>query len=246
MDLAAGELLSASFDQKKLKECLVKDGGHFKFRFSSGPMPKLSKIDGKGNASELCFLHPIPAQKYDLYAILSPECKLELKVSSAIRHKRHAADSTLKMMWDDPEFTDAVISCEGMDFPVHRAVLCKASPVFAAAFRGAMKEAATARFEVQDSKQDSVKATLSYIYSGDLEEGSAPHVLPLAHRFQLDGLVTEACEKMLANLKSSNVADVVKALRPLKENKEIAQVWEQVVSRIAGDKEMCRASLENP
>jgi len=147
-------------------------------------------------------------------------------------------------MWEERAFTDAEVTCDGRSFSVHRTVLAAASPVFSATFRGQMREAATAQLEVVDAPASAVEALLRYIYTGVLEPATAAAVLPVAHRYQIERLVTRCCEELLRCLAPDTAVETVRALRALREDKVIVPFWDRTIDKVHEDKALFRVVLE--
>lgn len=68
------------------------------------------------------------------------------------------------------DFTDFRIVCEGVDFYVHKIVLCSQSPVFRTACTGNFKEAADSTYQMTEETTIVVKKMLQYLYTGDYSE----------------------------------------------------------------------------
>merc|ERR1711879_657598 len=103
----------------------------------------------------------------------------------------------LANLWDTRAHGDATITCEGQTFTVHRGILSAASPVFAACFRNDMVEGISANIEIRDSQAEAVEAMLRYIYTSNIDSSTAPAVLLLAHRYQIETLVGRCAEVLL-------------------------------------------------
>jgi len=219
-------------------------GEELQLSFCSKPTPKLSSISSDGEATELNFTMPIPPDDYSLCMILGSSETVEVSHLRSTKRACTSAASLLQQMWQEKEFSDAELISQGHAFPVHRAVLCKASPVFAAAFRGSMREATTARVDIPEADPEAVEAMLRYIYAGAIRPEEAVHVLPLAHRYQLEDLVAECCTLMLQSLSTSNVAAIVKAFRMFRDQGQMADMWEEVLKKVSGDPALSRAALE--
>lgn len=243
---------TGAFPRTMDMRCRVKKvaGAKLHLSFCPMPRPKLCSITSSGDATELDFGVPIPSVDYSLYVILSASETVKVShmashLDSAKRRRvRTSAARLLHQMWDAMEFTDAELVGNGRAVAAHRAVLCKASPVFAAAFRGGMKEATASRVDIPDAAPEIIEAMLRFIYVGVLNPEDAPDVLPLAHRYQLDDLTAECCLQMLQSLNTSNVAATVKALRAFRDQDPVAQIWEKLTSTISSDGALCRAALE--
>lgn len=88
------------------------------------------------------------------------------------------------------------------------------------------------------------RALIRYIYTGELQSDVALPLLPLAHRFQLEDLIAECCKQMLESLSTATVARTVKALRALQGQGQMAQIWEEALDTVLGDRVLSRAALE--
>jgi len=148
------------------------------------------------------------------------------------------ACSTTQRLWQDKDFTDAIIIAGyGTDsqrsIPVHRAVLASKSEVFKRMFAGNFAEAATANVSLPEPAEV-VEALLEYLYTGILPSEADPTaVLPLAHCFGLKECIAAcalACD-------ACDVAKAVRALRPLLEegSPAVKAAWARTKLRIQRD-----------
>ena len=109
-----------------------------------------------------------------------------------------------KRLWKQRKFTDAEVVVGTSRLPVHRATLCAASPVFAAAFglppeegrsycdSTTMQHGRTAVCTVRDAEPATVEAMLRFVYTGELlSEDDSPDpakLLELAALYQVGSL----------------------------------------------------------
>ena len=75
--------------------------------------------------------------------LVNAKCKRGLALEDVAAHQ--------KKLWENKAFSDAIVTCAGTRFPVHRAILAVASPVFERGFSGDMQEGQTAYFNIRDS-----------------------------------------------------------------------------------------------
>lgn len=68
------------------------------------------------------------------------------------------------------DFIDFKILCDGVDFDVHKIILCSQSPVFHAACTGKFREASDSTYQMTDESILVVKKLLDYLYTGDYSE----------------------------------------------------------------------------
>ncbi|KAI9726485.1 MAG: hypothetical protein M1828_001307 [Chrysothrix sp. TS-e1954] len=73
--------------------------------------------------------------------------------------------ASMTKQFNNPTYSDVVVSCDGSTFYVHKVVLCSQSPVFDAMMKQDMLEKALAKIEIEDQKPEVVKAFLEFLYS---------------------------------------------------------------------------------
>eukprot|EP00928_Gymnodinium_smaydae_P055309 TRINITY_DN38895_c0_g1_i1.p1 TRINITY_DN38895_c0_g1~~TRINITY_DN38895_c0_g1_i1.p1 ORF type:complete len:387 (+),score=61.35 TRINITY_DN38895_c0_g1_i1:155-1162(+) len=245
VDLTDGTMIAHGIPGRACKALALRIGQELRLRYVGGSKPDFAKLGVDGAWSELDFSAPVRSGDYYLYVLLCPWSSVEISLVEprAKRCKVERADS-LGRMWTDRDFTDAEIACDGKVIPAHRAVLCVASPVFAAAFKGAMSEANSACLRITDASAEAVESMMAHIYTGVLRAGTAAEVLPLAHRYQLDDLLADCCSQLVSGLSAENVASVTRALRPLRTEAVVIEAWERVVKRVSSDEALTRGLLE--
>lgn len=220
-------------------------GAVLRLHYISEPSPVLLASTDDQKPTVLNFKRSIPADDYKPCVVFrTGGTAVEVTVSDPAKRPSSPQCKMLSRMWESRAFTDAEISCEGRAFPIHREVLAAASPVFAAAFGGSMREATTAKIEIVDATANAVKAFLQNIYTESLEPADAVAVLPLAHRYQVEGLVRRCGEELLRNLTAESVARVVEVLRTLKEDKLVAPVWDALLGKLMADRGLMKATLD--
>ncbi|KAK5056085.1 hypothetical protein LTR84_012636 [Exophiala bonariae] len=71
--------------------------------------------------------------------------------------------------------SDFTIICEDVEFKVHSAVVCTASPMLDAAFAGPFKEANTRQINFPEEKREIVGRPIRFMYTNDYDDSEAPH-----------------------------------------------------------------------
>ena len=160
-------------------------------------------------------------------------CVLELEVPEepAVKRRRVQALSHLQELWECRRFPDAEVVCGGRVFPVHRAVLSAASPVFEAAFTAPMREAAERRFEVCDASGEDTNALLRACYLGPSGEPT-PGLLELAVRYSMQELAKATGLGLAQNLTPENVRAHAGVLKVHRENPAVQGAWEQLLDAV--------------
>merc|ERR1712151_1104806 len=141
-------------------------------------------------------------------------------------------------------FADADVICPPRSIAVHRCFLAAASPFFARAFQGSMRESSEAKVVIEDADADAVEALVHYLYTGAVDDNVDPTaLLALAHRFEVRGLLRLCAASIVWDLTEENVARSVAALRPFKDEGPIEEYWRALVDRLGGDRAMLEALL---
>lgn len=177
--------------------------------------------------------------------------KLRVSVDAPERKRRltdpedgAAALKIARTLWSDRAFADAVVVCPPRSIAVHRCVLAAASPFFARAFQGCMRESTEARVVIEDADADAVEALVRYLYTGAVDSGVDPAaLLPLAHRFEVHGLLRLCAAAIVWDLAEDNVARSVAALRPFKDEAPVEEYWKALVDRLLEDRRLLEAQL---
>merc|ERR1712187_782183 len=167
--------------------------------------------------------------------------KVRLWTSVQSRKRKIVVDddeaSALKVMrclWTDRSFSDATVTCGSQSFRVHRSILAANSQFFARAFQSQMRAASDCSVVIPDADKNSVEALLRYLYTRDVgEDFDASALLPLAHRYEVAGLVDRCAAAITKGLREDNVVRSVAALMPFKDEESIKWHWNDVMGRIA-------------
>ncbi|CAE8672722.1 unnamed protein product [Polarella glacialis] len=174
------------------------------------------------------------------YALRESLCNPLASVDESASKKRKQAcllEERAQHLWEKREFTDATVTCEGSSFPVHRAVLASASPVFQRAFAGGMSEAASARYAIRDSNPVPVEALLRFCYTGSLScpaEG-LPQLLELAVLYEVAALSEAVADALLEGLLPKNVRDRGQLLKRHGGHPGVQAVWPRFLYLVAAD-----------
>ncbi|OBT80496.1 hypothetical protein VF21_00742 [Pseudogymnoascus sp. 05NY08] len=72
---------------------------------------------------------------------------------------------------DSGKYSDMRITCQGRPWNVHRAVICTASPVFAAMVDGKFKEAQSGVIDLPADEPEIVEMMLRFLYQGKYNDG---------------------------------------------------------------------------
>jgi len=202
--------------------------------FISEPTPTLIASTDDQLPCVLHFERPIPPDDYRPCVVFRTEdTAVEATVVETTKRPvvRGSPGGILAKMWEARSFADAELACDGKAFPAHREVLAAASP-------------ASSRIDVGDSTPKAVEALLRCIYTGNLDAGDAPAVLPLAHRYQMECIVRRSGELMLQGLSPETAARTASTFRSFREDKAVAPLWDSLVGRCLVDEALLRATLE--
>ncbi|XP_065205343.1 speckle-type POZ protein B-like [Planococcus citri] len=125
-----------------------------------------------------------------------PECDLSENFAALIK---------------DHTFTDVVLSVNGKEYPVHKAVLAARSPVFYAMFKHSTKENELNRVDIEDVDEAVVEEMLIYIYTGKCEvpDALAEELFVAADKYDLGRLKIMCVQKLIEGLSVENATNVV-------------------------------------
>ncbi|KAG8184549.1 hypothetical protein JTE90_012638 [Oedothorax gibbosus] len=112
-------------------------------------------------------------------------------------------------LFENQKFSDVILSVEGKEFCVHKAILAARSPVFAAMFEHDMEESKQNRVEITDMEADVLKALLQFIYTGRVHklDNWADELLAAADKYALDRLKVLCEEELCQNLSVESAAE---------------------------------------
>eukprot|EP00092_Neocalanus_flemingeri_P040433 GFUD01044034.1.p1 GENE.GFUD01044034.1~~GFUD01044034.1.p1 ORF type:complete len:328 (+),score=70.64 GFUD01044034.1:51-1034(+) len=117
--------------------------------------------------------------------------------------------SVLLKMYEDKDFTDFSVVCNGKPFLCHKAILAARSPVFKAMMESNMKEANDAIVELKNCTEVVAKSFVKFFYTGQVDEEvlkeNAASFLDLSEEYDLQGLKAIAEQVMIANLDKENM-----------------------------------------
>jgi len=134
----------------------------------------------------------------------------------------------MRTLWQDRSFADCVIECNSRRFDAHRAVLCAASPVFSAAFKGSMREAKEARFKLRGCQPCAAEAMLEFVYTGCLPELDCQvllELLPIAVQYELKELCSMVAGRLCSKVTVETVRDVVKVMKQFSEHTGVGEAF---------------------
>ena len=139
------------------------------------------------------------------------------KSNKSSQADHHPSTKKMKALYHDRRFTDCKIECCDEQFLAHRVILCRASPLFEAAFTGPWKEGEEAVYTMQKCYQPvAVKLMLEFLYTDKLPEASVETLialLPLAVYFQLDDLCSIAAGQLIDSITEEHVVEIAGLLK---------------------------------
>lgn len=199
----------------------------------------------------------LPAACLPVIVISFQDHPLHVAVSKKRGRPEAAKPCTVgSQLWAEREFADGLMECEGRQFPVHRAVVCAASPVLKAAFSGGMAEARKAEYTINDSTPEAVELMLRYTYTralpedGKGEEQAAvlgPHLaalLELAVRYELPGLCEQLAWRFAEGLTPENVRARAKVLKLHRDHDpHLSSAWESMLDKVSQNRAVLAAAL---
>lgn len=140
-------------------------------------------------------------------------------------------------LWKQRKFTDAVVSCEGETFPVHRSILCAASSTLDAAFSSELEEGKTCVYDIKDSPKGAVEAMLQFIYTGVYEcpANELPFLLELAVMYDLQMLCIEVAGELVQDVTTLNVRARADVLERHSANLDVKKALDAITEIVARD-----------
>jgi len=135
---------------------------------------------------------------------------LEIKSSANDRGLEQVIEQFGKL-FNDQEFSDVKVECDGEIFNCHQAILSTRSDLFRAMLQADMSENRTKKVIIKEMDSEVVREMLHFIYKGGTKEDvlkeKAGELLAAAERYQL-GVLKNICEDQLcANLQINNAVE---------------------------------------
>ena len=128
--------------------------------------------------------------------------------SKTITKGSEQLSAKLGSCFNDPEYSDVEIECDGEIFKCHRVILSVRSEVFRAMFQVDMAENRTKKVTIKDFDSDVVREMLHFIYTGvtthDALKEKSGELLYLAEMYQLDVLKNICEENLCSTLEITN------------------------------------------
>lgn len=148
-------------------------------------------------------------------------------------------------LWEQRQFTDATVVCDGVTFSVHRAILAAASPVLHRAFSSCLHEATNLEYTVHDSTPAAAESLLRFCYTGVVsveEESDLLPLLELAIMYEVDDLSEAVGEAMLVKVTTENIAARGKVLKR-HSGASMISTWPRFLDLVGADHALIAALL---
>ena len=126
---------------------------------------------------------------------------------------KEAAIKDFGKMFENKEFCDFEIVCDGKDFSCHQSILSARSPVFSAMLKNELKESESGKVCIKDVKQETMAEMLYFIYTGLVKEtaltetNAVVELLFAADKYQLDTLKDICQDKLRSILDAENAIE---------------------------------------
>ena len=146
---------------------------------------------------------------YGTEKVLSGSRNFEEEDKSKTRAKGlEQVSANLEKLFNDQEFSDVEIKCDGEVFHCHELILSTRSDVFRAMFRNDMTENRTKEVNIEDIDSKVLGEMLNFIYTGvtneDVLEEKTAELLEAANRYQLEVLKSICEDRLCSSLEVSN------------------------------------------
>ncbi|PPJ53013.1 hypothetical protein CBER1_11333 [Cercospora berteroae] len=83
----------------------------------------------------------------------------------------------LKSAWESSDYSDLKITCDGLEWNVHRVIVCPSSPFFASCCKN-FKEASSGVIDLPDDNKHVVDAMLTWMYMADYNDDDPATNIP--------------------------------------------------------------------
>ncbi|KAK5467446.1 hypothetical protein LTS15_000419 [Exophiala xenobiotica] len=92
-----------------------------------------------------------------------------------------ARDSYLHLL-ESGFFSDLIVECQGVEFKVHRAIMCSGSPMLLAACNGSFKEAEDGRVKFPEEDPKILSRVICFLYTGEYNDDVAENFPECFHK----------------------------------------------------------------
>ena len=141
---------------------------------------------------------------------LSGSRDVEIKRGTNTRGLEQVSEH-LGKIFNDKEFSDVEVECDGETFNCHQVILSTRSDVFRAMFQADMTENRTNKVNIKDINSEVVKEMLHFIYTGSLNDNvlkeKSRELLEAAERYQLDVLKSICEDHLCTSLQINNAVE---------------------------------------
>lgn len=121
----------------------------------------------------------LPLQRFPLYCrrLYDHVDRVYLLQNQMANEHEHNFLSKMAALHLNADYSDLVLRCDGLEFPLHQALVCSLSPVIRNECKdNRFKEGETGVIEHQEYDSDTVRRMVSYIYTQDYNvEDEPPH-----------------------------------------------------------------------
>ena len=174
----------------------------------------------------------------DMYAVvvslaMTDRGAKQLQIRGLDNKRKHDAETRDEMLWAKRKFTDAEIHCGGKQFPVHKAIVAAHGSCFERMFDSGMSEAQDGIVVIHDANSTTLGAVLQYLYLTTIpNDVDMVDLFALAQRFNIQGLVVLAGERMLSCITVDNIHETATMLRRHMHDPPVACLWEDMVDML--------------
>ena len=110
----------------------------------------------------------------------------------------------------DPESSDIVLLCQGVEIKAHRTILSARSPVFRAMLRSDMSETNGGIIKMEDVDTEVLKEMLTYMYTAKIDDKftKIQELLVLANKYEVVELMNYCGTKLVKSLNNENALEI--------------------------------------
>ena len=143
----------------------------------------------------------------------------------------------LGKLFNDNEFSDVEIECDGEIFNCHQAILSTRSDVFRAMFQADVAENRTKKVTIKDMDSEVVREMLYFIYTGGTNDKilkeKSKELFAAADKYQLDVLKSICEDHLCSNLQINNAVENL-VFGDLHQASKLRRMFMKVIARNLG------------
>jgi hypothetical protein len=183
----------------------VEVGFHFEGMTNPRVQTDVNFVKALGNTK--FFLAPFVVDQYTWTSVV---CRFQLVLK--VPYDLTGSSTDMSKLFNNGDFSDVKIMCNGHIFRCHKSILAFKSDVFKAMFNmSKCTEQINGKVQIDDIEAKTMETVIKYMYQNKItfREATDLNVLIAANKYNVVDLVLKCEENILLNLSMTNVLDIL-------------------------------------